>query len=219
MPTETETETETGRGPRPRHGQTRATVAQCAPMPRPPTRRAPAPAPASSPVSSPASPPASPPASIPPTRRPARTPSRAASRSPARDLPLDQVFARVRQHWPEVADTRMALTMSVFRLARLLEDSARRALEPLGLTSTEFELLSILRASPPPHCITPSELRAAVLLSSGGLTKVLKTLEARGLIARPPSAGDGRSRPLQATMAGIRLTEQAMAVVRKAEAV
>ena len=57
-----------------------------------------------------------------------------------------------------------------------------------------------------------------MLISSGGLTKLLKGVQRRGLIARPPSDADHRSRPIALTPEGQVLAERAMAVVQAAEA-
>ena len=42
----------------------------------------------------------------------------------------------------------------------------------------------LLRSVPSPYELTPTELYDAVLLSSGGMTKVLRRLETRGLVSR-----------------------------------
>jgi DNA-binding MarR family transcriptional regulator len=56
-----------------------------------------------------------------------------------------------------------------------------------------------------------------MLISSGGLTKLLKGLDARGLVLRLPSAGDARSRPVELSDEGSALIERAMTVGQAAE--
>lgn len=121
-------------------------------------------------------------------------------------------------HWPDASTEQAAATIAAQRLARLLARVAAEALAPLGLTPAEFELLSALRAHAPPHRLTPTALYDAMLISSGGLTKLLKGLEGRGLVARPSSETDRRSRPVALTEEGRALTERAMAIVQAAEA-
>jgi DNA-binding MarR family transcriptional regulator len=48
-----------------------------------------------------------------------------------------------------------------------------------GLTGGEFDVLAALRRSGRPYRLTPTSLRRAVLLSSGGMTKRLAGLENR----------------------------------------
>jgi DNA-binding MarR family transcriptional regulator len=127
------------------------------------------------------------------------------------------LFERMQINWPSAATVQMETSVSIQRLARLLQDCARVSLTPLGLSLTEFEVLSALRSHPVPHQLTPSDLYNALLISSGGLTKVLKALELRGLINRPVSSTDGRSRPIQLSEAGRTLVEKAMQTVQQAE--
>ena len=67
-----------------------------------------------------------------------------------------------------------------------------------------------LRGMPAPNELLPTELYGAVLMSSGGLTKVLRGLEKRGLIARGEGKADRRSKPVRLTAKGRALAERAM---------
>lgn len=79
------------------------------------------------------------------------------------------------------------------------------------LSAAEFDVLATLRNSAPPHRLTPSQVRDQVVITSGGLTKLMLQLEARGLLLRPPSAGDQRVKPVQLSEAGRQAIEAAMA--------
>lgn len=79
-----------------------------------------------------------------------------------------------------------------------------------GLTPTEFDVLATLRRSPPPGELTPSEIQNAMLITSGGLTKVLQQLETRGLISRTILKSDRRSKPVHLSPVAVKLIEQAM---------
>lgn len=131
----------------------------------------------------------------------------------ARDL-----MQAIHANWPAAATPEGTLAIATFRFARLLETNAQTVLARHALSFTEFELLSALRASPPPHRLIPSDLCAALLISSGGLTKVLKSLERRALILRPIDAQDRRRRPIALSDAGRRLVETAMGEVQAADA-
>lgn len=121
-------------------------------------------------------------------------------------------------NWPDAVTPQSAYVIMVQRLAALLQENARLALAPHALSFTEFEILATLRSAPPPHELIPSALYDALLISSGGLTKVLKSLERRGLIARPQRDGDRRRRPVALTSDGRELAEAAMRSVQKADA-
>ena len=137
---------------------------------------------------------------------------------PDADDEIAPTLERMRRHWPRASAAQAGTVIAVQRLSRLLHRAATRALAPLGLTPAEFECLAALRAHAPPHRLTPSDLYGSMLMSSGGLTKLLRGLEARGLVLRPPSAGDGRSRPVELSPEGRALAERAMAAVQAAEA-
>jgi DNA-binding MarR family transcriptional regulator len=86
---------------------------------------------------------------------------------------------------------------------------ASRVADPLNAA-----VLATLRGLPPPCELTPTELYGAVLISSGGLTKVLYGLEQRGLISRVADDTDGRSRRVRLTPAGRALAERTLATLQ-----
>ncbi len=129
--------------------------------------------------------------------------------------PLNSLLERIPQNWPEMNTPQFAMSVTLRRLARLLEENSRKVLMKFGLTTTEFEVLAALRSHQAPHRYMPSELYDALLISSGGLTKVLKSLEARGLIWRPESDTDKRSRPVQLSSQGLELTEEVMRMIQE----
>lgn len=131
---------------------------------------------------------------------------------------IEATLDRMAENWPQASAAQAGTVIAAQRLARLVQRIAQSSLRGISLTPTEFELLSALRAHTPPHRLTPSDLYDAMLISSGGLTKLLKGLEARGLVLRPQSSGDGRSRPVELSDDGQALVERAMAAVQAAEA-
>ena len=68
-----------------------------------------------------------------------------------------------------------------------------------------------------PYVLTPTELQRSVLITSGGLTKLLYQLEARGLVSRSVQAQDKRSKLVHLTSKGKKLVERAVAEVMQVE--
>ena len=132
---------------------------------------------------------------------------------------IEATVERMRRNWPEASADQAGRVMALTRNARLIQDADQAALQAFGLIRSEFELLAALRSHAPPHRLTPSDLYDAMLMSSGGMTKLLKGLEARGLVSRPAGDGDRRSRPIELTQTGRDLVERAMPAVQAAEAV
>ncbi len=130
---------------------------------------------------------------------------------------LDHILQSMRTCWPEAVSAQSTCVLAVLRFATLLQTNARAALTPYGLSFFEFEVLSALRASSRPHEMVPSELYDAILISSGGLTKVLRSLEERGFIVRIARPGDRRRRPIALTAKGRGMAEKAMTSVQQAD--
>lgn len=134
-------------------------------------------------------------------------------------LTTEETLTRLAANWPEAARHPMPwLMIPLQRLLDLMQAEGRAAVRPFGLTGTALDVLAALRRNPPPHEMRPTELTGAVLISSGGLTKVLHDLTRRGLIERPAAReGDRRIRPVRLTDAGCDLAERAVAALHEAE--
>jgi DNA-binding MarR family transcriptional regulator len=129
----------------------------------------------------------------------------------------DEILRVRAENWPEAVTPIAHLMVRVFRFGNLVLDNATRQVAAHGLTLTEFEALATLRGAPPPHALAPTDLYGAVLISSGGLTKVLYALQARNLITRAEAGTDRRSKPVRLTPKGRALAERAMADVLRTD--
>lgn len=132
-------------------------------------------------------------------------------------MTTNETLANIRSNWQSIASPQMECFLLVQRVARLLRENAQSSIAPLGLSFTEFEVLAALRACAPPHSLLPTELYEAMLISSGGLTKVLKALEAEKLIARPEHSGDKRQRPVALLAKGKKLAEEGIRLISNAD--
>ncbi|MCS0638576.1 MarR family transcriptional regulator [Streptomyces sp. LP05-1] len=118
----------------------------------------------------------------------------------------------IREQWAAVRPDLETLPMEVYgriyRLAAVMGDRVGRAYAPFGLSRGEFDVLATLRRSGEPYTLSPRELAATLMLTTGGMTGRLDKLERRGLLARHPDPDDRRA--LRVT-----LTEQGLAVVEE----
>jgi DNA-binding MarR family transcriptional regulator len=105
----------------------------------------------------------------------------------------------------------MPLMLNLHRAQALAFSRARSLWARHGLTPAEFDVLATLRNAPVPHELTPSQLQAAVMITSGGLTKVMRQLEARSLVSRSQHPSDQRIKPIRLAASGKRLVEKATA--------
>ncbi len=130
----------------------------------------------------------------------------------------DKILAAIdttRQYWPESFDPQ-TFPLRLFLLQAQLINDARmsRVLAANDLSLVEFSALASLRRTPRPHMLTPSEMQQSMLITSGGLTKVLAQLEAKGLVTRPEHDGDRRIKPVALTAGALPLLEKLMADLR-----
>ena len=106
---------------------------------------------------------------------------------------------------PTVDVSPLEVWSRVTRLAQHPTIFARHELE-----TWSFDVLSALRRSDPPHELSPSQLLAQTLVTSGTMTNRLRHLEDRGLIRRRPDPTDARSVRIRLTAAGQRRVDSAL---------
>jgi len=138
-----------------------------------------------------------------PTRRPF-TPSTAP------DL-IDGISAEWQAEMPGIATSEFELTRRAGRLSTLLQDALGNCLSRWKLTHSEYGVLATLRAAGSPYERRPSDLKARVLMTAGGISNAANRLERRGLIERDADPGDKRGTWLRLTPKGVDLAEQVIA--------
>jgi len=106
-------------------------------------------------------------------------------------------------------DTRpMAVIGRIHRLAALLDAGLRPPFAAEGLGNGDFDVLASLRRSGAPYRLTPTQLRATTMVTSGAVTKRVDRLEAAGLVTRSVSEADGRGRLIELTERGRELVDR-----------
>jgi DNA-binding MarR family transcriptional regulator len=120
---------------------------------------------------------------------------------------VDLILEQWRRELPALDPSPMGVIGRISRLAQLLQEQLEAVFAEYGLNGGEFDVLAALRRAGPPFRLTPSALAESLLVSSGGITKRLKSLEAAGLVRRSPSPTDRRSSLIQLTPRGRRLVE------------
>ena len=110
-----------------------------------------------------------------------------------------------RREAPELDRAPMGVVGRISRLAQLLQAELEPVFAAHGVNGGEFDVLAALRRAGRPYRLTPTELSKALMVTSGGMTKRLTALEARGLIRREPDPNDGRSTAVSLTREGKRL--------------
>jgi DNA-binding MarR family transcriptional regulator len=122
---------------------------------------------------------------------------------------VDRLRAQWARELPGLDTQPMAILGRAFRLGNMVRPSIEATFAGFGLDRGEFDVIATLRRSGPPYRLTPTEMYAALMISSGGLTHRLDRLEKAGLIRREKSPQDGRSVQVVLTEAGAALAEAA----------
>lgn len=98
----------------------------------------------------------------------------------------------------------------VLHLQEVMITRINRNLARFGLKYPSYAILATIRVSGPPYRLTPGDLLAKVVISSGGLSNLLAKLERGGLVSRSSDERDGRGVLVQLTPAGFDLATRAM---------
>lgn len=139
--------------------------------------------------------------------RPARAQPPRSRRLPGERV--DSLAADLRREHPGVDVSTLPPLVRLARLVTLGDAFQRAVLAPFELTVGDYMVLSALHRAAPAQELTPSQLYGRLERSSGGMTKILKRLEERGLVRRAPDPDDGRGSRVALTAEGLRTQQLA----------
>ncbi|MGW4378585.1 MarR family winged helix-turn-helix transcriptional regulator [Kitasatospora sp. NPDC004531] len=133
-------------------------------------------------------------------------------RSTAHD-PVDAIADQWRHERPDLADRTEAMAAfgRVHRVSRAVSDLMEQAYAQFGLGLGEFDVLATLRRSGEPFSLSPRELTATLMLTTGGMTGRLDKLERAGLVTRSPDPNDRRGLRITLTDLGRERVDGAVA--------
>jgi DNA-binding MarR family transcriptional regulator len=131
----------------------------------------------------------------------------------AEKITVSDVLEQMKENWHAAAVPETALMLGLIRLNDIVIESTAAIITEFGLTRAAFEVLVTLRSLPEPRQLTPTDLYRSLLITSGGMTKVLKQLEKDGLIERLINDNDQRSKLVRLTDTGAECAERSMAAV------
>lgn len=120
----------------------------------------------------------------------------------------------IREQWaverPELDTLAMAVYGRVYRIARVMGDRMEAEYQRYGIGRGEFDVLGTLRRAGAPYTLSPRELSATLMLTTGGMTGRLDKLERAGLLVRSPDPNDRRGLRVSLTERGVELVDRAL---------
>lgn len=132
---------------------------------------------------------------------------------PALDWENDRVGAgmqRWRREFPEIDCSGKAVVGRLLHLHEVLLKAVNRTLGKHRLKYPVYAVLATLRVQGAPFRMSPKELLDSLILTSGGLSNLLRKLEKTGHIRRMADETDGRGVIVELTEQGRQLVEPAM---------
>jgi DNA-binding MarR family transcriptional regulator len=117
---------------------------------------------------------------------------------------------RWRHEFPEIDCTGKAVVGRLLHLHEVILNAVNRTLAKHGLKYPAYAVLATLRVEGRPYRMSPKALLDSLILTSGGLSNILRRLEKAGHIRRLADEIDGRGVIVELTDQGRRLVEPAM---------
>ena len=130
---------------------------------------------------------------------------------------ISQFLKNIDKNWPQLKNTTNPEIIKIHRLNEYLQTELVQLLSQYKLLQADLSVISALRRSGEPYCLTPTELTNCMLFSSGGLTKVLNRVTDMGLVERLDNPQDKRSKLVKLTNTGLQLVEQIMPEIQVLE--
>ena len=124
---------------------------------------------------------------------------------------VDHIVEAWRRERPDLDVEPLHILSRVLRLARHLDRARGSAFAKHGLEGWGFDVLSALRRAGAPYELSPGQLVAQTLVTSGTMTNRVDRLAARGLVGRGPDPSDRRGVKVTLTTAGRAVVDAAMA--------
>ncbi|MFD8236852.1 MarR family winged helix-turn-helix transcriptional regulator [Streptomyces sp. NPDC059696] len=125
--------------------------------------------------------------------------------------PVDAIIEQWASVRPDLDTAAMEVFGRVSRLSLAMGDRMEKAYARFGISRGEFDVLATLRRSGEPYTLSPRQLSATLMLTTGGMTGRLDKLERAGLLRRSPDPHDRRGLRVTLTDQGLGLVDEAVA--------
>lgn len=130
---------------------------------------------------------------------------------------VDRLVAAWARERPDLDVRPLEVLSRVTRLARHLDRARRTAFAAHDLQASEFDVLASLRRAGPPYVLSPGQLLAQTMVTSGTMTNRIDRLESRGLVQRLPDPDDRRGVHVRITSEGRDRVDAALADLLQSE--
>lgn len=123
---------------------------------------------------------------------------------------VDVILEQWKRQRPDLDVDPMGLTGRLGRIARHLNHELERVFAEHGLNLANFDVLATLRRAGPPYRLSPGELLANTMVTSGTMTNRIDQLVKTGFVERLQNPDDGRSVLVALTPKGLKKIDAAV---------
>ncbi|WP_265517083.1 MarR family winged helix-turn-helix transcriptional regulator [Nitratireductor luteus] len=123
---------------------------------------------------------------------------------------VDGILKQWNRERPDLDVGPMGLIGRISRIYGYLMREMSETFAKHGLNRASFDVLATLRRSGPPYALSPGDLLAATMVTSGTMTNRIDQLEKAGLVARAHNPDDRRSMRISLTQKGREVIDAAV---------
>ena len=123
---------------------------------------------------------------------------------------IDKILAQWKQERPDLEVAPMGTIGRIKRLNLHLLRHMEKAWSAHGLNAASFDVLATLRRAGYPYALSPGDLIASTMVTSGTMTHRIDQLEKAGLVERVKNPDDGRGSLISLSRQGRRLIDEAI---------
>ena len=123
---------------------------------------------------------------------------------------VDKILAQWNHTRPDLDVEPMGLLGRLNRVSLHASRATSKTFARYGLNKASFDVLATLRRSGAPYQLSPSDLLATMMVTSGTMTNRIDQLEKAGLVARIPNPEDGRGFIISLTQLGFEKIDAAV---------
>lgn len=123
---------------------------------------------------------------------------------------VNKIIAQWSQEREDLNTKPMATIGRIMRLSVLFSREMEKTFNEFGLNFASFDVLATLRRSGQPYALSPGDLIASTMVTSGTMTNRIDQLEKKGLVTREQSQNDKRSVLISLTTKGANVIDVAI---------
>lgn len=121
---------------------------------------------------------------------------------------IDKITQQWERERPDLDISAMGLIGRLGNVAHHLTREMEKVFAQFGLNRSSFDVLATLRRAGSPYTLSPSDMLATLMVTSGTMTNRIDQLEKAGYVARHVNPDDGRGFLVSLTTEGLDLINQ-----------